>query len=276
MQANNTPATSHINYNAYGYSTTLNHRPYAPGFNGAHFNVHTHCYHLGNGYRAYSPALARFTSPDFLSPFGRGGINTYAYCNGDPVNRIDPLGTAGIFARFQKWIAKRQLRKHRPVDRNAKEGAQKAGVAYEKAIIAHDQKIKKNVISELYSISDFAPHILDNVVKYLSPGDLESATNHLGRYHRLARRTRRISAQAYLEQHNNVLQGKISYPTDGRLNAEAKFDLEWFEESILEANRPYTLAGSEKYAFPSLQFELCLSRARELRRDLERHGDFMA
>ncbi len=27
-------------------------------------------YHLGNGYRAYNPALQRFTCPDSLSPFG--------------------------------------------------------------------------------------------------------------------------------------------------------------------------------------------------------------
>ena len=34
----------------------------------------------------------RFNSPDTLSPFGKGGINAYAYCAGDPVNRSDPSG----------------------------------------------------------------------------------------------------------------------------------------------------------------------------------------
>ncbi|MFE4016497.1 RHS repeat-associated core domain-containing protein [Streptomyces sp. NPDC059101] len=48
--------------------------------------------HLGNGYRAYNPALMRFTAPDSLSPFGAGGINPYTYCLGDPVNRADPSG----------------------------------------------------------------------------------------------------------------------------------------------------------------------------------------
>ncbi|MFJ4393637.1 RHS repeat-associated core domain-containing protein [Pseudomonas sp. NPDC089396] len=47
-------------------------------------------YPLGNGHRFYSPTLMRFMSPDSLSPFDRGGVNTYAYCGGDPVNRIDP------------------------------------------------------------------------------------------------------------------------------------------------------------------------------------------
>lgn len=49
-------------------------------------------YPLGNGRRCYSPVLMRFISPDSLSPFSRGGINGYAYCGGDPVNRHDPSG----------------------------------------------------------------------------------------------------------------------------------------------------------------------------------------
>src|SRR5471032_2916159 len=34
----------------------------------------------------------RFNSPDSLSPFWKGGVNAYAYCVGDPVNRVDPTG----------------------------------------------------------------------------------------------------------------------------------------------------------------------------------------
>uniref|UniRef100_UPI00214AE743 RHS repeat-associated core domain-containing protein n=1 Tax=Pseudomonas sp. UMAB-08 TaxID=1365375 RepID=UPI00214AE743 len=49
-------------------------------------------YLLGNGYRAFNPALMRFNSPDSVSPFGEGGLNGYAYCGGDPVNRADPTG----------------------------------------------------------------------------------------------------------------------------------------------------------------------------------------
>ena len=49
-------------------------------------------YQLGNGYRCYSPTALRFLSPDRHSPFGRGGLNAYGYCAGDPVNRSDPGG----------------------------------------------------------------------------------------------------------------------------------------------------------------------------------------
>ncbi|MFJ4384679.1 RHS repeat-associated core domain-containing protein [Pseudomonas sp. NPDC089408] len=51
-----------------------------------------HCYLLGNGKRAYDTVLMRFHSPDSFSPFGRGGINTYAYCQGDPINNVDRDG----------------------------------------------------------------------------------------------------------------------------------------------------------------------------------------
>ncbi|WP_215796701.1 RHS repeat-associated core domain-containing protein [Paludibacterium yongneupense] len=63
-----------------------------PGFNGESQDPAGTHYHLGNGYRAYSLTLMRFTCPDSLSPFGTGSINPYAYCDGDPVNLADPSG----------------------------------------------------------------------------------------------------------------------------------------------------------------------------------------
>jgi RHS repeat-associated protein len=47
---------------------------------------------IPGGYRPYDPVLMCFLSPDSESPFGRGGLNPYAYCGGDPVNRVDPDG----------------------------------------------------------------------------------------------------------------------------------------------------------------------------------------
>ena len=78
-----------IAYSPHGHRAPLNH---LPGFNGEQPDPVTGHYLLGNGYRAYNPVLMRFNSPDSLSPFGKGGLNAYAYCAGDPVNRSDPSG----------------------------------------------------------------------------------------------------------------------------------------------------------------------------------------
>jgi len=78
-------------YTAYGY---INKPPPAVylGFTGQRYDSFTNCYLLGEGYRAYSPSLARFLSPDNLSPFGQGGRNAYAYGANDPINHVDPSG----------------------------------------------------------------------------------------------------------------------------------------------------------------------------------------
>lgn len=62
------------------------------GFNGEAHEPGTRWQLLGNGYRAYNPVLMKFHSPDSMSPLGRGGINAYAYCGNDAVNRFDPSG----------------------------------------------------------------------------------------------------------------------------------------------------------------------------------------
>lgn len=78
-------------YSPFGYhpiDALLN----AVGFNGERPEPITGHYLLGQGYRAFNPVLMRFNSPDSLSPFGKGGVNCYAYCEGDPINRYDPTG----------------------------------------------------------------------------------------------------------------------------------------------------------------------------------------
>ncbi|WP_117149693.1 RHS repeat-associated core domain-containing protein [Pseudomonas coronafaciens] len=71
-----------------------------PGFTGQRVDPVTGHYLLGNGYRAFNPVLMRFNSPDSLSPFGEGGLNAYAYCGGDPVNRVDSSGH--MFSRLRR------------------------------------------------------------------------------------------------------------------------------------------------------------------------------
>ncbi|SDP16584.1 RHS repeat-associated core domain-containing protein [Pseudomonas reinekei] len=94
-------------YSPYGHHPAESGLLSLFGFNGERPDPVTGCYLLGNGYRAFNPVLMRFNSPDSWSPFGDGGLNAYAYCVGDPVNRTDPTGHKGnpfkaIFGFFKR------------------------------------------------------------------------------------------------------------------------------------------------------------------------------
>ena len=68
------------------------------GYTGIYCDAVTCGYPLGNGYRMYLPELMRFNSPDSWSPFGKGGIHPYAYCEADPINHVDPSGHFAFLA----------------------------------------------------------------------------------------------------------------------------------------------------------------------------------
>jgi RHS repeat-associated protein len=79
-------------YSAYGYDPVRESPCLRLGFNGVMRDPQAAVYLLGNGHRAYNPVLMRFCSPDKLSPFVDGGVNSYGYCAGDPINHADPRG----------------------------------------------------------------------------------------------------------------------------------------------------------------------------------------
>jgi len=72
------PITSALASPTSAHSNVLGNNPL--GFNGVRQDPVTKLYPLGHGYRMYSPTLMRFNAQDSLSPFGRGGVNGYAYC----------------------------------------------------------------------------------------------------------------------------------------------------------------------------------------------------
>lgn len=80
-------------YSPYGYCPDS----LSPlGFNGERLDSVAGSYLLGIGYRLFNPALMRFSSPDYISPFGAGGLNCYGYCLQDPINYRDPSGNSRI------------------------------------------------------------------------------------------------------------------------------------------------------------------------------------
>ncbi|WP_210641600.1 RHS repeat-associated core domain-containing protein [Pseudomonas sp. Tri1] len=92
-------------YTPYGHRAPENGLLSLLGFNGEQPDPVTGHYLLGNGYRAFNPTLMRFNSPDSMSPFGKGGLNAYAYGQGDPVNRVDPTGHFSLVKPIMNFIA---------------------------------------------------------------------------------------------------------------------------------------------------------------------------
>jgi RHS repeat-associated protein len=84
-------------YSPFGYSRRIEKNCPGTAFLGQCRERLTGLYLLGNGYRAFSPLLMRFMSADSWSPFGKGGLNAYAYPGADPVNQRDPTGHAPAF-----------------------------------------------------------------------------------------------------------------------------------------------------------------------------------
>ena len=101
-----------IAYMPYGHRSAENGLLSLLGFNGEHPDPVTGHYLLGNGYRAFNPGLMRFNSPDSWSPFGRGGLNSYVYCLGDPINRFDVTGhTSNLIAnQLTSWARRASTR----------------------------------------------------------------------------------------------------------------------------------------------------------------------
>ena len=81
-----------IDYEPFGVPINPANLPGSMGFAGELYDADTGLLYLRARY--YDPSLGRFISRD---PLGvRGGPNMYAYVNHDPINYVDPLGTAPI------------------------------------------------------------------------------------------------------------------------------------------------------------------------------------
>ncbi|MEN5037383.1 RHS repeat-associated core domain-containing protein [Pseudomonas sp. TWI929] len=101
-------SSSLMHYMVYGWDSQTAAAPVLR-FSSQRKGTLTGHYLLGDGYRAFIPTLMRFNAPDSLSPFAQGGLNTYSYCGGDPVNRNDSTGHS-----WWSWLRPRVPRSAHP------------------------------------------------------------------------------------------------------------------------------------------------------------------
>ncbi len=116
-----------LGYTAYGFfGAKYEAIESRTGFVGQLLDQASGSYLLGAGRRVYSPALMRFYSADTLSPFDRGGFNSYVYCLGDPINRIDPTGqSSSLLSRLTPKFLKKLSPRYRAKIKAQKESKAK-------------------------------------------------------------------------------------------------------------------------------------------------------
>lgn len=190
-------------YTAYGHASGEDPPHGRLGFNGELAEADTGWQMLGNGYRAYSPVLMRFNSPDSWSPFGEGGVNGYAYVEGDPVNSVDPTGHSivGTIIRrvFARLSTDPKVIKSVPVAllQNTKEGAVRlrkitpnTAKRLEKRAIAKglDRDAAKRQLQQQKRILDEAKEVqrtTGKAVRSRIKNDYRQAKNSYGEYEQL-------------------------------------------------------------------------------------------
>jgi RHS repeat-associated protein len=164
-----------IAYTPYGHHPAVNRLLSLRGFNGEQPDPLTGHYHLGNGYRQFNPVLMRFNSPDSWSPFGKGGINAYAYCEGDPANRVDPNGR--WYNSFIKELSKNIARspKH-PTKKISKETTDSFVQTMER--FGGKKEFKKAAKQKNFKPKDYLINQTPETRK-ITPSDIDMTTNSI-------------------------------------------------------------------------------------------------
>lgn len=162
-----------INYSPYGNDNCPPTNPLLSRFTGQSWLPSAIGYLLGNGHRLFNSRLMRFHSADSFSPFGKGGLNAYAYCGNDPINRVDPSGR--FFGRLYKKLnggysykkLAPRLDERRPnLSRNE---YNKLSKSISKRQLRSEKKLELGLKYD-------APHITENALQELSTLDRQHAT----------------------------------------------------------------------------------------------------
>ncbi|EJN30437.1 RHS repeat-associated core domain protein-containing protein [Pseudomonas sp. GM78] len=158
-----------IAYTPYGHRPIGNGLLSLLGFNGERPDLVTGHYHLGNGYRQFNPVLMRFNSPDVLSPFGKGGVNAYAYCGNDPINWTDPNGSFRLFGIGKKSISTTNAaNKANKIDTHAKNHFNEGELNQALKIDKYNSKSIEKIANKLDNYIMNARHHLETTKKALN------------------------------------------------------------------------------------------------------------
>jgi len=120
-------------------------------------------YLLGNGHRLYNAGLMRFYSADRLSPFGKGGLNAYAYCGNDPINRADPSGRSFIKRLTRKYSYDLLAPRLKYADPSFSANEYRA---LGKSLIKRNNRTDKLMKTKVSGMSAWAQGVLENRYKY--------------------------------------------------------------------------------------------------------------
>ncbi|CAM3689163.1 RHS repeat-associated core domain protein-containing protein [Pseudomonas reidholzensis] len=236
-----------LDYTAYGYCEPPTSAAALLAFNGELLDTHAHFYLLGQGRRAYNPAVMRFNSPDSLSPFRQGGVNAYAYCHGDPINYADPLGTSIIgrmtsaFERGLKNLGTRGLRNRINQYDNG------AAVTHAGARLGSDRREATSIINSYEGVEMI--HRMDRVEPdlYTHPA-LNYPQSSLMEMHNSIKKIglepnpatskwlTDMSRNATMKHHDAIMAGRHSnYLDDTRLSLDDTYKVMIFDHRIMNA-----------------------------------------
>ena len=231
-----------------------------PGFNGEQPDPVTGHYLLGNGYRAFNPVLMRFNSPDSLSPFGEGGINAYAYCAGDPVNRVDPTGHTWLWLKsLLRYIG--VMKKSSPVAPNP---VATAASAQMKQVESAQEVINKYRDKRIHTAteelvvrprSSLSKNLDDwdlewSVAKHTNPHRDQYIKNQFDRYHSLdeeilSGNINKLQIRSVRSVFNALRMGPLDLMTQHMLGLEAE-SIFWLKVSAKYPDfRPYDPLGAD-------------------------------
>jgi len=152
-----------IAYSPYGDDSLPAAHPILSRFTGQTCLPSAIGYLLGNGHRLYNAGLMRFHSADRLSPFGKGGLNAYAYCGNDPINRADPSGRSFIKRFTRKYsydVLAPRLKNANPAF-SANEYK-----ALGKSLIKRNRRTADQLKTKVSGLSAWGRGVLDNRYKY--------------------------------------------------------------------------------------------------------------